>query len=300
MRRIGVLSNLSADDPVGQARLSAFRQALEQLGWIEGRNVRIDTRWYGGDDGRLPGEATELLALDPDVILAATTPVVTALRRVNRTVPIVFNGLIDPVGSGLVESLAHPGGNATGFVSFEYNLAAKWLQLLLEIAPGTTRVGVLRDPAIAAGIGQFAAIQTVAPISIELSVINMRDAVEIERAVTAFAGSANSGLIVTANQFGANHPEMVASLAAKLKLPAVYPYRYFPDAGGLLSYGPDMVDQFSRAGGYVDRILKGTKPADLPVQAPTRYEFVINLKAAKALGLTLPPTMLVRADEVIE
>jgi putative ABC transport system substrate-binding protein len=300
MRRIGVLMNLAADDPAGRVRLAAFLQGLQQLGWTDGRNVRIDARWAAGDPDHFRKYAAELVALGPDVILATVTPAVTALQRVTRTVPIVFVLVIDPVGSGLVASLARPGGNATGFVTFEYALAAKWLELLKEIAPRVTRAAVLRDPTIAAGIGQFAAIQTVGPVGLELSAVDVREAGEIERAVSEFARGPNGGMIVTASQFGANHPDFIAALAARHKLPAVYPYRYFVDAGGLISYGSDLYDEYRRAAGYVDRILKGEKPADLPVQAPTKYELMINLKTAKALGLDVPPTLLARADEVIE
>src|SRR5262249_34252766 len=288
MRRIGVLMNLGADDPVGQGRLAAFVQGLQQLGWADGRNMRIDARWAAGDPDHFRKYAAELVALGPDVILAVATPAVTPLQRVTRTVPIVFVLVIDPVGSGLVASLARPGGNATGFVTFEYALA------------GVTRAAVLRDPTIAAGIGQFAAIRAVGPVGLELSAVDLRDAGEIERAVSEFARGPNGGMIVTASQFGANHPDFIAALAARHKLPAVYPYRYFVDAGGLISYGSDLYDEYRRAAGYVDRILKGERAADLPVQAPTKYELVVNLKTAKALGLTVPPTLLARADEAIE
>jgi putative tryptophan/tyrosine transport system substrate-binding protein len=299
VRRIGVLMNV-ADGPIGQARLAAFLQRLQAAGWVPGRNVRIDTRWAASDPGNYRKYAAELVALGPDAVLASTTPAVAALQQASRTVPVVFFSVIDPVGSGLVVSLARPGGNATGFVVFEYALAAKWLELLKEIAPGVTRATVLRDPTVAAGIGQFAAIQAVGPVGMELSAIDLRDANEIERAVAAFARGASGGLIVTASQFGANHPEVIAALAARHKLPAVYPFRYFVSAGGLMSYGPDVMDELYGAAGYVDRILKGENPANLPVQAPTKYELAINLKAAKALGLEIPPTLLARADEVIE
>ena len=301
MRRIGVLMNLAADDPESSARLTAFLQGLQQLGWTDGRNVRIDTRWAAGDADRYRKSATELVALMPDVILATGTSAVAPLQQATRTVPIVFVQVIDPVGAGLVASLARPGGNATGFTLFEYGMSGKWLELLKEIAPRVTRAAVLRDPASAPGIGQFAAIQAVAPsLGVELSPVDVRDAGEIERAVTAFARSPNGGLIVTASPSAAVHRELIITLAARHKLPAVYPFRYFVTGGGLISYGPDIVDQYRRAAGYVDRILKGEKPADLPVQAPTKYELVINLKTAKALGLTVPPTLLARADEVIE
>jgi putative ABC transport system substrate-binding protein len=297
---IGMLTNTAADDPVGQARLAAFMQGLQHVGLLVGRNVRLETRWSAGDIGNLRRYAAELVALAPNVILATATPAVTALQQANRTVPIVFVAVIDPVGSGLVASFAHPTGNATGFVSFEYALAAKWLELLKEVAPGVTRTAVLRDPSLAAGIGQFAAIQTVGPVGLELSAIDLREAQEIERAVADFAQRPNGGLIVTASQFGANHPGLIAGLAARHKLPAIYPYRYFVEAGGLISYGSDLLDEYRRAGGYVDRILKGEKPANLPVQAPTKYALAINLNTARALGLTVPDTLLARADEVIE
>jgi len=299
MRRVGALMN-TANDSIGQPRLAAFRQGLQEAGWVDGRNVRIETRWAEGDTALMRKYAAELVALRPDVVLAAATPTVLPLQQASRTLPIVFVGVIDPVGSGLVTSLARPGGNATGFVTFEYALAAKWLQLLKEIAPRVSRVAVLRDPALAAGIGQFAAVQTVAPIGLELSAIDLRDAGAIERDVAAFARDGNCGLIVTASQFGANHPDLITAIAARHKLPAIYPSRYFTSAGGLISYGSDLVDEFRRAAGYVDRILKGTKPADLPVQAPTRYQLVINMKAAKTLDLEVPATLLARADDVIE
>ena len=262
--------------------------------------MRIDTRWAAGDAERLRKYAAELVRLDPEVILAWATPAVASLQLVSRTVPIVFTGVIDPVGSGLVTSLARPGGNATGFVLFEYALATKWFELLKEIAPRMRRAAVLRDPTNASGIGQFAAIQAVAPIGIELSAVDLREAGEIERAVATFARDPDGGLIVTASQYGANHPSVITGIAARYKLPAVYPFRYFVSAGGMLSYGPEEADDYRRAAGYVDRILKGAKPASLPVQAPTKYETVINLKTAKALGLTVPPSVLARADEVIE
>jgi len=299
-RRIGVLMNLAADDPVGQTRLAAFLRALQETGWTNGHNVQIETRWAAGDTNRFRSYAAELVALRPDVILASATPAVIPLQEASRTLPIVFVAVIDPVGSGLVASLVRPGGNATGFVIFEYALAAKWLEFLKEIAPGTTRAAVLRDPTFAAGIGQFAAIQTVAPIGLELSAVDLRDAAEIEHAIATFARDPNGGLIVTASQFGANHPDMIAAIATRYKLPAVYPFRYFVNAGGLLSYGPDLLDEYHRAADYVDRILKGARPADLPVQAPTKYELVLNMKTAKALGIDVPPQLLARADEVVE
>jgi putative tryptophan/tyrosine transport system substrate-binding protein len=301
MRRIGVLSNLLADDPEAQGRVEAFLQGLHEFGWDVGRNVRIDIRWGAGDAALYRKYAAELVALAPDVILAATSAPVVALQQGTRTVPIVFLGVIDPVGAGLAANLARPGGNASGFTLFEYGISGKWLELLKEIAPRVTRAAVLRDPTVASGIGQFAAIQAVAPsLGVELSPIGLSDAGEIEHAVTAFARSSNGGLIMTASGFGANLPGLIATLAAQHQLPAVYPFRYFVAAGGLISYGPDNIDQYRRAAGYVDRILKGEKPADLPVQAPTKYELAINLKTAKALGLDVPATVLARADEVIE
>jgi putative ABC transport system substrate-binding protein len=300
VRRIGMLMNLSESDPRGQMRVATLRQELQELGWLEGRNVRIDARWGAGDPDRYRRDAGELVALAPGAILAVSTPAVVALKQASRTVPIVFVGIIDPVGSGLIATMARPGGNASGFTIFEYAISAKWLELLKEIAPRVTRAAVLRDATIASGIGQFAAIQTVAPIGMELSTIELRDTREIEDSIAAFAREPNGGLIVTASGFGDNHPQMIATFAARHNLPAVCPFRFFAEVGGLISYGPDLVDQYRRAAGYVDRILKGEKPADLPVQAPTKYELVINLKTAKALGLDVPPTLLARADEVIE
>ena len=300
MRRIGVL-NAAADDADGQARLAAFLQGLQQLGWTDGRNVHIDTRWAAGNADDTRKYAAELVALAPDVILSIGSPSVVSLLEATRTVPIVFAIVPDPVGAGYVDSLSRPGGNATGFMMFEYSLCGKWLELLKEIAPGVTRAAVLRDPAIAAGIGQFAVIQSVAPaLGVEVSPVSVRDATEIERAVTAFAQSANGGLILTASALSAVHGDLIIALAARYKLPAVYTNRVYVAAGGLISYGPNFVDQCRRAAGYVDRILKGAKPADLPVQAPTKYELIINLKTAKALGLTVPQSILARADEVIE
>jgi putative tryptophan/tyrosine transport system substrate-binding protein len=300
MRQIAVLSHLSENDPTARQFVAAFRKRLQELGWVEGRNAGIDIRWAAGDDTLYQKYATELVAHAPDVILAATSASVLALKRITPIVPIVFVGVIDPVGSGLVASLARPGGNATGFVLFEYAIAAKWLDLVKEIAPGVSRVLVLRDPAIAAGIGQFAAVQTVAPMNIELRVVGLQEAGEIEQSLAEFAHGLNGGLIVTAGGFSVNHPDLIAALAARYKLPAVYPFRFFVKAGGLISYGPDPVDPYRQAAGYVDRILKGEKPAELPVQAPTKYELVINLKTAKALGLSIPAALLARADEVIE
>ena len=302
MRRIGVLETRAADDPEGQARLAVFQQGLQELGWTDGRNVRIDYRWAAADADRSRTYAAELVALAPDVILASASGSVAALLQTTRTVPIVFVNVIDPVGAGYVASLARPGGNVTGFTLYEYSLSGKWLELLKEIAPNLTRIAILRDPAVTAGIGQFAAIQAMAPPSfgVELSPIDVRDAGEIERDVAAFARESNGGLIVTASSGAIARRELIIMLAARHRLPAVYPFRYFVAGGGLISYGPDTTVQFRRAAGYIDRILKGEKAADLPVQAPTEYELAINLKTAKALGLTVPPLLLARADQVIE
>ena len=284
-----------------QARLAAFLQALRQLGWTDGQNIRIDCRGGGGDADRIRKYAAELAALAPDVILATGAPATQQLLQATRTVPIVFVIVPDPVGSGFVESLSRPGGNATGFMQFEYGLSGKWLELLKEIAPGVTRAAVLRDPAIPAGIGQFAIIQSVAQsVGVDVSPIYVRDAAEIERAVSAFARSSNGGLIVTASALARVHIDLIIKLAARHKLPAVYWDRPSVASGGLISYGSNAIDQFRAAASYVDRILRGEKPADLPVQASTKYELVINLKTAKALGLTVPPSLLARADEVIE
>jgi putative tryptophan/tyrosine transport system substrate-binding protein len=301
MRRIGVLMGGAGSDPVEQARLAAFLDGLQQLGWTDGRNVRIDIRWPAGDADRYRAYAAELVGLAPDVMLASASASVAALQQASRSVPIVFANAIDPVGAGFVASLAHPGGNATGFTAFEYGISGKWLELLKEIAPHMTRAAVLRDPALAAGIGQFAAIQSNASSSaVELSAIDSRDVGEIERAVVAFARKPNGGLVVTGSASALIHREQIIALATRLRLPNVYPFRYYPSNGGLASYGPNQIDQYKRAAGYVDRILKGEQPADLPVQAPTKYELVINLKTAKALGLDVPATVLARADEVIE
>jgi putative ABC transport system substrate-binding protein len=301
VRRIGVLSPLPADQPDDQVRLAAFLKALSQLGWTDGRNVRIEARWSAGDAAITRKYAAELVALAPDVILATGAAGIAEMLQATRSVPIVFVVVPDPVGSGFVESLAQPGGNATGFMQFEYSLSAKWLELLKEIAPGVTRAAVLRDPAISTGIGQFAVIQYVAPsVGVDVRAINLRDAAEIERSVAAFARAPNGGLILTAGALSAVHRDLIISLAARFKLPATYQERAYVAAGGLVSYGANFVDQYRRAAGYVDRILKGEKPADLPVQAPTKYELAINLKTAKALGLTVPPALLARADEVIE
>jgi len=301
MRRIGVLMALAADDPAGQARLEAFVQALQDLGWADRRNVRIDTRWAAGDAERFRRYAAELVALAPDVILASGGTGVGALLQASRTVPIVFTQTADPVGAGYVDSLARPGGNTTGFTNMEYGTSGKYLELLKEIAPRIARAAVLRDPTIPQGIGQFGAIQAVAPsLGVELRPIDVHDAPEIERAVTAFARSANGGLIVTGSALTALHRDLIITLAARHKLPAVYWGRFFVTGGGLISYGADSIDPHRRAAGYVDRILKGEKPADLPVQAPVKYELAINLKTARALGLTVPPPLLALADEVIE
>jgi putative ABC transport system substrate-binding protein len=300
VRRIGVLMS-APDDPEGQARFAAFRQGLQKLGWTEGVNLQLEIRWTAGDADLDRRFAAELVALTPDVILATASPTVAALQAATRTVPVVFANAVDPVGAGFVDSLPRPGGNATGFVLFEYGISAKWLELLKEIAPHVTRVAVLRDPAIAAGTGQFGAIQSVAPsFGVELTPVNVRDPGEIERVVSAFARSLNGGLIVTASPLATLHRNLIVTLAARHKLCAVYNLRQFVTAGGLISYGPDIVDLYPRAAGYVDRILRGEKPADLPVQAPTKYELIINRKTARELGLKIPPALLSRADEVIE
>jgi putative ABC transport system substrate-binding protein len=292
---------LAADDPVGQARIAAFLQGLQQFCWIDGRNARIDVRWGAGNQNTIRRHAAELAALAPDVILATGNATVGPLLQASRGVAIVFVIVPDPVGAGFVDSLARPGGNATGFIMFEYGLSAKWLELLKQIAPSVTRAAVIRDPAISAGIGQFGAIQSVAPsLGLEVSPVNVGDAGEIERAVAAFARSSNGGLIVTASALASINRDLIVKLAARHKLPAVYYERTFVTRGGLISYGPDFLDQYRRAADYVDRILKGEKPANLPVQTPTEYELVINLKTAKALGLTVPVALLARAAEVIE
>jgi putative ABC transport system substrate-binding protein len=302
MRRIGVLVSGAADNPGVKLRLTAFLQRLLELGWSEGRNLRIEYRLGALGDAELTRKyAAELVALAPDVIYASGTSQVGPLLQATRTVPIIFTIVADPVGAGFVDSLPRPGGNATGFVQYEYGLGGKWLELLKEIAPGVTRALILRDAAITAGVGLWGAIQTAAPsFGIEVSPVNVRDATEIERAITAFARGPNGGLILTGSALSAAHQDLIVALAARHKLPAVYFTRQMVDDGGLLSYGPDAVDQFRLAAGYVDRILKGEKPADLPVQAPTKYELVINLKTAKALGLNVPDRLLALADEVIE
>jgi putative tryptophan/tyrosine transport system substrate-binding protein len=301
MKRIGVLFGVAADDPEQQRLHAAFLQGLEQLGWTDGRNVRIDTRGAAGDINRNRQDASELAALPADVILARGSFSVASVLQATRTVPIVFVLVADPVGAGFVESLSRPGGNATGFMAFEYSLSGKWLELLREIAPGVTRAAVLRDAAVAGGIGQFAVIQSVAPsFGLEVSAINLRDPSEIDRSVAAFARSGNGGLIVTAGPFTVVHRDLIIALAARYKVPAVYYEREYVEGGGLISYGPNFADEMRRAAGYVDRILKGAKPSDLPVQAPTRYELVVNLKTARAIGLDVPRSVLSRADEVIE
>jgi ABC-type uncharacterized transport system substrate-binding protein len=301
MRRVGILMPATADDPQYQARIGAFLQALALLGWTIGRNVLIDTRWATPNAADIRRHAAELVALAPDVILAHGASTVGPLLQATRSVPIVFPAVGDPVAAGLVESLARPGGNATGFMTFEYSMGGKWLELLKQIAPGVTRAAVLRDAGITAGTGQFAVIQSVAPsIGMDVRPVNVRDIGEMERVVGGFARSPNGGLVVTASAVTVSHRDLIVGLAARYRLPAVYYRRRFVEAGGLISYGADVIDQFRRAASYVDRILKGEKPADLPVQAPTKYELVINLKTAKALGLTVPDTVLARADEVIE
>ena len=301
MRRIGVLLPNAADDPQGQARLTSFVQALERLGWTDGRNVRLETRWGGGDSTRSRKQAAELIALEPDVILVNTSVIVAILQQVTQTVPIVFVGVIDPVGAGFVANLARPGGNTTGFALFEFGLSAKWLSLLREIAPGVTRVAVLRDPSTAAGIGQLGAIQAVAPsLGIELNPFDVRDEPALERAIAEFARKPSGGVIVTASPSAQVNRQQVTTLMARHRLPAVYPFRYYVTSGGLISYGPNQDVGFAPAAGYVDRIFKGEKPADLPVQAPDKYELVINLNTAKALGVAMPPSVLGRADDVIE
>jgi putative tryptophan/tyrosine transport system substrate-binding protein len=301
VRRVGVLMPHVENNSVAQARIAALSQELQQLGWGVGRNLTIDVRWAGPYAAGIRKQAGELVASAPDVILANGSVAVGPLLEVTRTVPIVFVIVPDPVGGGFVDNLARPGGNATGFMQFEYGLSGKWLELLKQIAPGVTRAAILRDPTSPTGTGQFGAIQSVAPaLGVEVSPLGMSDAREMERAVAAFARAPNGGLIVTGSALAQLHRDLIISLAARHKLPAIYFERFFVTAGGLISYGPDLVDQFRRAADYVNRVLKGEKPADLPVQAPTKYETVLNLKTAKALGLDIPPTVLARADEVIE
>jgi putative ABC transport system substrate-binding protein len=298
---VGLLIPFAPGDATGQERVNAFLTGMQELGWVDGRNMRVDLRWAtGGEDG-IRKQAAELVALVPDVIIANGSAAVGPLLKLTRTVPIVFAIVPDPVGAGFVESIARPGGNATGFLMFETSISGKWLELLKELAPGMTRVAVLHDPTLMANAGQFALIQSKMPaLGVELIPIDVRNAGEIERGITDFARLANGGMIVTASSSAVIHRDLIVGLAAKHRLPAIYPARYFPDVGGLLSYGPDLLDQYRRAAGYADRILKGEKPAVLPVQAPTKYELVFNLKTAKALGLTVPSTLLARADEVIE
>jgi putative ABC transport system substrate-binding protein len=301
MKRLGVLNALAADDPDSPARIAAFVQGLQQLGWVDGRNVQIDQRWGAGDAEQVRKYAGELVALAPDVILAAGILTVGPLQQATRTVPIVFVNVVDPVGAGLVASLARPGGNTTGFTLFEFGISAKWLELLKEIMPSLTRMAVIRDPTVASGVGLLGALQSIAPsFGVELSPFGVRDAGEIERSLAAFARAPNTGVIVTPSPLAIVHRNLIVTLAANHRLPAVYPYRFFVAGGGLISYGPNTTDQYRQAAGYVDRILKGEKPADLPVQTPTKYELVINLKTAKALSLEVPPSLLARADEVIE
>ena len=303
IRRVGVLMFTTPDEPASQARITALAQGLQEAGWAVGRNVRIDTRWSGGDVSRLHKDAAELVALGSDVLVAGTGPTTGTLQQATRTVPIVFAQGLDPVGNGFIRSLARPGGNTTGFNQFEYGLSGKWLELLREIAPQVSRVGVVRDLAGGpAGVGQWAVIQAFAsPMGVELSPIHARVmGGETEREVADFAGGPNGGLIVVVGTVATIQRDLIIALAAQHKLPAVYPYRFFVEAGGLMSYGPNLIDLYRRAAAYVDRILKGEKPADLPVQQPTKFELVINLKTAKALGITVPPTLLARADEVIE
>jgi putative tryptophan/tyrosine transport system substrate-binding protein len=298
-RRIGILMNFAAGDKVAEARVSKFLEALDQRGWTQGRNIQIETRWTDGITERIRKDAAELVALSPDLILATTTPAVTALKRATSNIPVVFVSVVDPVGSGLAASMSRPGGNITGFVTFEYALAAKWLELLREMVPAVTRAAVLRDSSSATGIGLFAAIQTVVPIGLELSVIDSDDP-DMEHQIATFAREPNGGLIVTPNQFTGNHPDVIVAAAARNRLPAIYPFRYFVDDGGLISYGSTLYEGYRGAAEYADRILKGERPAELPVQAPTSYELVVNLKSAKAFGLAVPQSLLTRADEVIE
>jgi ABC-type uncharacterized transport system substrate-binding protein len=302
VRRVGVLMSQAADDSEGLARVSAFAQGLQERGWIVGGNVRIDYRWGASDLDRYRRYAAELVALAPDVIVATAGATVGAVQQASRTIPIVFVGTIDPVGSGFVASLARPGGNATGFIAYDFSMSGKLLELLKELAPSVTRAAVIRDPFVPAGSGGFASIQTVAPsFGVELTPIGVRDADEIERGTAAFAGGTNNGLIMVGPPSSVMvHRDLIVTLAARHRLPAVYPASYFATAGGLLSYGPDFVDQYRRAASYVDRILKGEKPSDLPVQAPTKFELMINLKTAKTLGLDVPATLLARANDVIE
>jgi putative tryptophan/tyrosine transport system substrate-binding protein len=301
IRRVGVLMYTTPDEPESQARITALAQGLQEAGWTVGRNVRIDVRWSSGDLARLRKDAADLVALGSDVLVAGVGPTAQILQEASRTVPIVMAQGVDPVGAGVVRSLARPGGNTTGFIQFEYGLSAKWLELLREIAPQVSRVGIIRDPFGAVGIGQWAVIGVAASaLGVELSPIDLHVAGDTEAIVSEFASGPNGGLIVVTGTVTTIQRERIVALAARHRLPAVYPYRFFVEAGGLMSYGPDLIDGYRRAAGYVDRILKGEKPADLPVQAPTKYELVINPKTAKALGLEVPPMLLARADEVIE
>jgi putative tryptophan/tyrosine transport system substrate-binding protein len=301
VRRVGVLSNLGADDAEMRNRTGAFVERLQELGWTVGRNLQIDYRWSNGNSERLRAHAAELVALAPDVVLATSGVSILPLLEANRSVPIVFAQTIDPVGLGVVESLSRPNGNVTGFTQFEYSIVSKWLELLKQIAPATARAAVLRDPFDPAGVGQWAAMQSVASVfAIELRAVNVRDPNAIESGVSRIADFPNAGLLVTASAPANVHRDLILKLAAQHRLPTVYPYRYFVTAGGLACYGPDTIGQYRSAAAYVDRILRGEKPADMPVQAPTKYELVINLKTSKTLGLTIPPSVLARADEVIE
>jgi putative tryptophan/tyrosine transport system substrate-binding protein len=301
VRRIGVLMYTTPDEPESQARITALAQGLQEAGWAVGRNVRIDTRWSSGDLARLRKDAEELVALGSDVLVAGTGPTTVALQQATRTVPIVMAQGVDPVGAGFVKSLARPGGNTTGFTQFEFALAAKWLELLREIAPQVARVGIAREVTGQVVVAQWAVIgAAAAPFGMELSPVDLHVTGDTEHAVSEFASGPNSGLIVVVGTVATIRRELIVALAARHKLPTVYPYRFFVEAGGLISYGPNLIDGYRRTATYVNRILKGEKPADLPVQAPTKYELTINLKAAKAIGLTVPPTLLARADEVIE
>ncbi len=300
IRRVGILMNFAPGDAVAQTRHARILEKLGALGWTEGRNIHVETRWVEGDADLTRRGIADLLAMSPDVILGTTTPGVIALKRASKTVPIVFVSVVDPVGSGLAASMSRPAGNATGFVTFEYALAAKWLELLKELAPQVTRAAVIRDSAVPTGIGLFAAVQAVGRLDVELSVIEVGDPMQMEQDINAFAKIPNSGMIVTPSQFAGNHSAVITASATRNKLPTVYPFRYFVDEGGLISYGPTLYDEYVGAASYIDRILRGESPADLPVQSPTKYELAINTKTAKALGLVLPPTLLARADEVIE
>ena len=302
MRKIGVLVNYLSGEPEGQARIKAFSQALRKLGWIEGENLRTEIRYAGDEADRYRSYAKELVEMAPDVIVAGASPSVAALQGIRHSIPIVFVGVIDPVGAGLVKSLARPSGNTTGFTVFEYSISGKWLEILKELAPGVKRVAVIRDPSIAAGIGQFAAIQALASSSsgIELTAIDPRDPAEVDRALSEFGNEPNGGVIVTASASSTARREQLFSLALRNRLPTVYPFRYFVTGGGLAAYGPDLVAIYARAAEYVDRILKGAKPAELPVEAPIQYKLFVNLTTARALGLSLPNSLIARADEVIE